>query len=642
MAIVNMSKFELLAFKSDKEAIVSEIQKLEYAHYADLNKKTDEEIEAKASTDKERVSEISTRLSRIVWCIDQLSQYEGSKKVIPVLSEEEMKDIAASIDFDKVYEEIYSLYSEKEKIKQEITEVHTKSMDLMPWKRLNIALKDIGENAMTVKMLGTVHADYDQAFKAMIEENDLVYADLVSERAGIKYYLCVALAKDRQEAVELLRKNGFNQVKLAFSEEPAAELKSLEAAEVKLNEALSENAKVFAGNLEYLVKLKALYEVEASEKVKHSSIENFKETNSIQLISGYIPTSKEADFKRSIEETAKSHCDLSIKPADRDDENVPIVLKNNKFVSAFESLTKMYSLPKYNELDPTPALAPFYWFFFGMMVADIGYGAVLFLGTLFGIKKSNPKPPKDSLLRMINLCSIAVIFWGVMYGSLFGVTLKMNGRPIAIFNTEKDFMLLLGVSIALGLVHLFSGLGVKAYMLIRDGKPVDAFLDVGLWVFALVGLMGLIGGNMIDMGPAAMMVFKVLMIASMVGILVFGARDRESIGARIGGGIYELYGITGYIGDFVSYSRLMALGLAGAFIAYAVNLIAKLVGHGPGLIASVIILVVFHGFNIFLSSLSGYVHSARLTYVEFFGKFYEGGGIAFKNQKAVPKYVRLK
>lgn len=642
MAIVNMSKFELLAFKSDKEAIVSEIQKLEYAHYADLNKKTDEEIEVKASTDKERVSEISTRLSRIVWCIDQLSQYEGSKKVIPVLSEEEMKDIAASIDFDKVYEEIYSLYSEKEKIKQEITEVHTKSMDLMPWKRLNIALKDIGENAMTVKMLGTVHADYDQAFKAVIEENDLVYADLVSEKAGIKYYLCVSLAKNRQEAVELLRKNGFNQVKLAFSEEPAAELKSLEAAEVKLNEALSENAKAFAGNLEYLVKLKALYEVEASEKVKHSSIENFKETNSIQLISGYIPTSKEADFKRSIEETAKSHCDLSIKPADRDDENVPIVLKNNKFVSAFESLTKMYSLPKYNELDPTPALAPFYWFFFGMMVADIGYGAVLFLGTLFGIKKSNPKPPKDSLLRMINLCSIAVIFWGVMYGSLFGVTLKMNGRPIAIFNTEKDFMLLLGVSIALGLVHLFSGLGVKAYMLIRDGKPVDAFLDVGLWVFALVGLIGLIGGNMIDMGPAAMMVFKVLMIASMVGILVFGARDRESIGARIGGGIYELYGITGYIGDFVSYSRLMALGLAGAFIAYAVNLIAKLVGHGPGLIASVIILVVFHGFNIFLSSLSGYVHSARLTYVEFFGKFYEGGGIAFKNQKAVPKYVRLK
>ena len=642
MAIVNMSKFELLAFKSDKEAIVSEIQKLEYAHYADLNKKTDEEIEAKASTDKERVSEISTRLSRIVWCIDQLSQYEGSKKVIPVLSEEEMKDIAASIDFDKVYEEIYSLYSEKEKIKQEITEVHTKSMDLMPWKCLNIALKDIGENAMTVKMLGTVHADYDQAFKAMIEENDLVYADLVSEKAGIKYYLCVSLAKNRQDAIELLRKNGFNQVKLAFSEEPAAELKSLEAAEVKLNEALSENAKAFAGNLEYLVKLKALYEVEASEKVKHSSIENFKETNSIQLISGYIPTSKEADFKRSIEETAKSHCDLSIKPADRDDENVPIVLKNNKFVSAFESLTKMYSLPKYNELDPTPALAPFYWFFFGMMVADIGYGAVLFLGTLLGIKKSNPKPPKDSLLRMINLCSIAVIFWGVMYGSLFGVTLKMNGRPIAIFNTEKDFMLLLGVSIALGLVHLFSGLGVKAYMLIRDGKPIDAFLDVGLWVFALVGLIGFIGGKMIDMGPAAMMVFKVLMIASMVGILVFGARDRESIGARIGGGIYELYGITGYIGDFVSYSRLMALGLAGAFIAYAVNLIAKLVGHGPGLIASVIILVVFHGFNIFLSSLSGYVHSARLTYVEFFGKFYEGGGIAFKNQKAVPKYVRLK
>ena len=182
---------------------------------------------------------------------------------------------------------------------------------------------------------------------------------------------------------------------------------------MKLNEALSENAKAFAGNLEYLVKLKALYEVEASEKVKHSSIENFKETNSIQLISGYIPTSKEADFKRSIEETAKSHCDLSIKPADRDDENVPIVLKNNKFVSAFESLTKIYSLPKYNELDPTPALAPFYWFFFGMMVADIGYGAVLFLGTLFGIKKSNPKPLKDSLLRMINLCSIAVIFWRV-------------------------------------------------------------------------------------------------------------------------------------------------------------------------------------------------------------------------------------
>lgn len=172
---------------------------------------------------------------------------------------------------------------------------------------------------------------------------------------------------------------------------------------------------------------------------------------------------------------------------------------------------------------------------------------------------------------------------------------------------------------------------------------MGAFYDVGLWFMTLIGAIVLLAGKG-KLSTTAHNVFKWIMIVGMVGIVLFGARDSGSIGGRIAGGVYSLYGITSYVGDFVSYSRLMALGLSGGYIGYAANYICSMLVKGGigGIIGAVVVFVFFHLFNMFLTFLSGYVHSARLTYVEFFGKFYEGGGTAFKNFRSTPEYIEYK
>lgn len=191
------------------------------------------------------------------------------------------------------------------------------------------------------------------------------------------------------------------------------------------------------------------------------------------------------------------------------------------------------------------------------------------------------------------------------------------------------------MSLVIGGVSLFTALGVKGYMYLRDGKPMDAFYDVGFMYMAV--------GGAIVLALTKSDLAKWVMIVGMLGILFFAGRDAASIGGRIGSGAYELYGITSWIGDFVSFLRLMALVLSGGFVAYSVNIIVKmLVGGGiGGIIGGIIIFVVFQLFNMFLSYLSAYVHGLRLIYVEMFNKFYEGGGVKFREMIEDTKFVKI-
>ena len=326
--------------------------------------------------------------------------------------------------------------------------------------------------------------------------------------------------------------------------------------------------------------------------------------------------------------------------AERDNAEVPIRLKNNSLVSPFESLTEMYAMPHYNEIDPTPLFAPFYWLFFGMMGADIGYGIILLAITFVALKFFNLTEGMRRFVKFFFYLSFAVIGWGVIYGSFLGGLVAMP----ALIDMNKDFMVMLILSVALGLVHLFFAMAIKAYMSVRDGNPMDAFYDVGLWYMALVGAILWLLGSFLPLPAIVGKIAMVVMIIGMVGIVLFGARDSESIVGRLVGGLYELYGISSYIGDFVSYTRLMALGLSSAFIGYAANLIVGMLFQAGiiGYILGFVVFLGFHFFNVFLTMLSGYVHTARLTYVEFFGKFYEGGGVPFKKFVHPPKYIEYK
>jgi len=274
-----------------------------------------------------------------------------------------------------------------------------------------------------------------------------------------------------------------------------------------------------------------------------------------------------------------------------------------------------------------------------MMVADLAYGIILFLIMGAALKFFNLDKGTKLFVRFLFYLSFSVMAWGLIYGSFFGDLIPL---PALIYPME-EYQTLLVISIIFGGIHLFYALGIKAYLAIRDGKPMDALFDVGFWYMALMGAIVFLLTNFVPLAPMVKPIAMWVMIIGMVGIILTGGRENKSVVGKLAGGFYSLYGISGYIGDFVSYSRLMALGLSGGFIAVAMNMIMNMLfDMGPiGILPGIIIFVFGQLFNLFLSALSAYVHTSRLTYVEFFGKFYEGGGKAFKLFRNKTKYINV-
>lgn len=389
-----------------------------------------------------------------------------------------------------------------------------------------------------------------------------------------------------------------------------------------------------------LAELEIVYEYLMNKKLRTMATENFLKTDSINVIKGYIPTDMEDEFTKVITNTLGSAYYLEIKDADKDDPDVPILLKNSKFTQAFESLTSMYALPRYNEVDPTPFLAPFYLAFFGMMVADAGYGLLMLIGTFIALKFANLTESQEKFIRFFHYLSYSTIAWGLFFGSFLGGIVPLPG----VMDPAAQYQNLLIMSIVFGGIHLFFALGIQAYVNIRDKKYLDALFDVGFWYMALMGGIVFLLTMVVELNPVVATIAKWVMIAGMVGIVLTGGREAESVGGKLAAGAYELYGISSYVGDFVSYSRLMALGLSGGFIASAINMMVGMLSNSGiiGILLGVVVFVVGQLFNVFLSFLGAYVHTIRLTYVEFFGKFYEGGGKAFQMFRSSPKYINYK
>lgn len=315
---------------------------------------------------------------------------------------------------------------------------------------------------------------------------------------------------------------------------------------------------------------------------------------------------------------------------------IPIKLENKSLIEPFELLTEMYALPGYYEKDPTPILAPFYFTFFGMMVADLGYGILLYILTLGLLKIFYLSKSVTRFLKFFNILSISVGIWGIIYGSFFGYEL-----PFHLISTTTDVMTILILSVVFGFMTVVSGLFLGGMQKLRKREYGDAYTSGFAWCFILVGLLFVAIGSLIRQYDVLAIIGKWLAICNAGTIIIVSIVQARGI-RGIGKGIFNLYNISSYVGDLVSFTRLMALGLSGASIGSAFNLI---VGLFPGIskfTVGILIFTVLHTINIFLSLLSGYVHGARLIFVELFGKFYEGGGRAFSPLKTSEKYIHLK
>lgn len=638
MAIVKMNKFNLLAFKSDRDELLNSLQAFNYVHFNDLERNEDQAyLEEVRNT--ERLNALDSDMTKVDYVISIIESYMKDRGLdldndFSELSLEGVKQRGENFDFGLIYGKIKDLVEKRENALAKRSDYQNKLSALKPWKDIDVDIDKLYDSKRVFVETGTVSSQfYEQIQKALVERNlekSLVYK--VSEADKTNYIVAVSSLDEKDDLIDLIREFGFSRVKINSNKRIVDEIDDLSYNLKENQESIDGIEKEIVDFKKYLKDLYIYKAYILNKRRKEESSEFFLETNLMNVIEGYVPVDKTERFKKDVKDVLGENYILDIKEADKDDSKVPIILKNNKLVDPYEEVVKTYSLPKYNEIDPSGLVAIFYTIFTGFMIGDLGYGALAVIAILLALKFKKFPESTEKTLRLFLRISISACVFGFIFGSVFGGIIDV---PFGWIDTAKDINELIVMSLIIGGISLFTALGVKGYMYLRDGKPMDAFYDVGFMYMAVGGAIALA----LTKSPIA----KWVMIIGIVGILLFAGRDAASIGGRLGSGAYDVYGLTGWIGDFVSFLRLMALVLSGGFVAYSVNIIVKmLAGAGiGGIIAGAIIFIVFQLFNMFLSYLSAYVHGLRLIYVEMFNKFYEGGGVKFREMIEDTKFVKI-
>lgn len=640
MAIVRMARFRLFVDHTKRNETLAAMQKFDIVHFAKETELHEDSVFSEVDRDG-LIRNIDKEMKEIEETIHLVGEElkTGDKEVVfPLISYRKLMEEGRKTNVSLTIEDVKNRVKNRAHLIQERMNLAIKKREYEPWKILKLPLGALKQKGRMVMQLATIRGVNLEAFLQAWDESGFAEEELLSMKSMA--HLALVYHPDRaEEAIAIMRRYGVLEVVLDGKNTVMEEMERIDEKIAEIDQAIELEGEGITRHKDDLSTLKLRFEYLANARRIASAEALSLRSHHVDVYEGYIPQKLTKRFETMLHMTLKSGYYIEIERVEDGDDRAPTMLKSNVLAKPFEDLTFLYAVPKYGEIDPTPLLAPFYWIFFGMMAGDVGYGLLLILGCLWLLKSKTIFPNNKKFVQFLFVLSFSVTIWGALYGSFFGNLIPIPG----LINAERDINKLLIMSILFGIVHIFVGLGIKAYMLIRDGQWKDAICDVGFWYMAVGGAIIFLGGGAAGLGTHGIAIGKWVMVIGMVGIVLTGGRENKSIVARLIGGVYSLYNISGYVGDLVSYTRLMALGLAGGFIALAVNMITGMLwGSAIGKVFGVVVFIVFHLFNLFLSVLGAYVHTARLTYVEYFGKFYEGGGTAFQNFRSEPHYLRIK
>ena len=637
MAIVKMKKLDLLISRADKEDLLRELMLLGCVEVSEPDGLLeDAELAALVACERAGLDQCRADLMTLSRGLEILNQYVPVKTSmfasLPDVTNDLLLSESDSVICLELGKTLDALDNRIRRLTTEESNERNLIESLTPWKELGIPLDTDGTGTCAV-MLGAISSslNVEKLIDELHEAAEESEAFLVSSNKE-QHYLCVICLRDRQTAVsEVLRRFGFSLTSHRTLPGTAAE--NIKNSEDRLLQLAEEKADITArikDAADYKETLQLCYDHIGTKIARAEATEKLLGTQYSLMLTGWVTAPSEP---RLSDVLSKYICAWELSdPSPEEYASVPVLLKNNPLTSPLSMVTEMYSLPAYDGVDPNPPMMPFFVLFYGLMMADMGYGLIMTIAAII-IKRKQLRGGMVHFFNLLLLCGISTFVIGALTGgffgdapsqiaSLFGATFNMPYKPL--FDPLNNTTEVLIGALALGGIHVIFGMGISFVKQIKEGHALDAIFDIGSWWILFAGIaFGALG------------VTWWVALAGGAMIILTGGRKSPSIFGKLAGGIGSLYNITGYFGDILSYSRVMALMLAGGVIAQVFNTLGALTGN---IVTFLIIFIIGHVLNFGLNLLGCFVHDMRLQCLEFFGKFYQDGGRAFKPLSIRTKY----
>ena len=644
MAIVTMRHLRLIGLQAEREKMLRRLQHLGCLEITEPEPASDdpllEKLRIPEAAELQRIREQYTAAEQALQTLtDHTPKEKNALEPLPFIDEQALTDESQLADgksaaerLNRCREELASLQSRSEKLAAE-------EAQLLPWESLTMPLECATTEKVLIQM-GTLPAVVppEQIREALEAAGDLYEFREVSVDRERRYAVLTVHISQAEDHVAAVKALGWSRVAPGDRRGTAGEnLAALRHEQEKLAERKAALEQEIAKCADQKPELRQLSDATRIEMDRGEAKGRTRETAETFLLEGWFPAENTKELEMLLEGCT---CAWQMTdPVPEDYPRVPVKLKNNRFTGPLNMVTEMYSLPAYGSLDPNPYMAPFFILFYGIMMADMGYGLLMMAASLLVLKKKQPTGGNRNFFALLGLCGISTFILGAMTGGFFGDFIP---QLVKLFNPESTFtwfwqplfspindiiMVMLG-SLALGCVQILVGMVIGFIYKLRHGEIAEALCEEAAW-WVIIGCG-------VALGVTGNKVFLWVLLAVLVISQSYG---KKGIGGKIvgiGGSIYNH--ITGYFGDILSYVRLMALMLAGAVIAQVFNTLAAIPGN---LIIFFVISILGNALNFSLNLLGCYVHDMRLQCLEFFKYFYRDGGRAFRPVAAEPKYYRI-
>ncbi len=672
MAIARLFKTEIVIPKDELETLIKKLEKDKLFHIEDVHDFLDEELTEWENRIVSDTSEVDQVLLDIKWVLDTFKFFDPVSKGLleeffgsaPYIEEKEFNKILENFDFHAYVEKLREKYKEYENIVSTLEKNREIIENLSPWESIDVELSIFTDSKyVTIYPIICTKSQLEHINSAIAEKNINESIEWVTVRSVKKevlgYFICLNEAKDDFEAI--LKTSGARNITFPYLEKKARD--AIEEAKKNIVELEKEKEKYeeyFKKEAEKNRAAVEAYHDEYANRKKNITIKNkIYNANIVAVVRGWVKVSDREKFQKSLE-TSFENIAIQFSEPTRDD-NPPIFLENPKILRPYQILIEMFGMPRYFGIDPTPLVAVAMTFFYSMVIGDVGYGTLQVLISVWLKRKFKPGEGTRLFLDLFIEMGVVSIIFGILTWSFFGVSVgyKYGGAKILgflpIFSPTKDIMVIIGLSIAVGVVFQLISILAGFVNSIKIGDIKAAIFDYLMWFILLFAIIAWATTKAISGVPSSVTSITLLLMAlSALGIVAFTGRESKGIGGRLMMGVISLYGIVGYYGivsffsDVLSYMRLAVLNLTTGFIALVGNMMGGLL-MGKGNIVYVIIsmligaavIVLFHILNLLLSMLSAFVHSLRLNYLESFNRYYPSGGKQFIPFKRESQYYRF-